>query len=418
MDGLEIDSNLSNRLAEEILQAGKQGLIPYNDAKEISNAILGKNEHLKVSLVIPTKVKAKVKTDLADLSYVRCSNCGKVYNIQIDPSLIKQRRCRICNSPLIPAPIWVIIGNNIPKSSRRITTEEKVKISLSIKEYVPSRRARQLSYPHVDRVIITDKSRPIASLKVIFNNGNEESIRPVQNKGAFRYWLSLLPSESITKPITITAFSYNKGNCSELNLTTNLPGIEKVLFCSNLKILQATIFYKAGHPRTPRATKISVIDRRSNPYTSVSTIEILARYITTNGLVVKTNSILLKKSLSKLNYKEDDMWIALHTISHAFLKSLPLVTGLESRDFGEAISVVSNEIAIYDNSQGGLGGVEGVVDLDNKILSPNYEWSVARSYECPLECTRSCKACLYTDSCYMLNYKLDRRILINLGWQV
>jgi len=142
------------------------------------------------------------------------------------------------------------------------------------------------------------------------------------------------------------------------------------------------------------------------------------RYIRTSGLVIKVDADIIRKVLRELGYSDNDVWVSLHTISHTLIVSLPQIAGLEGSDFGEAISSNTNEIAIYDNSLGGLDGVEGVVNTVDRILVPNYEWSVRDSSRCPLVCTKACKACMFTDSCFMLNRRLDRRILERLGWEL
>ena len=157
-----------------------------------------------------------------------------------------------------------------------------------------------------------------------------------------------------------------------------------------------------------------MLDIRDSPHRG-RVVRIPIRYIKTKGLVIKVDKSVLKPIIKSLGHSESEgLWRALHTMSHSFLVRLPQITGLEGTDFGEALSAKRLEFAVFDNSLGGLGGVEGVIE-GNK-LSQNYEWSVREAYKCPLACIRACKACLYTDSCYMLNWRLDKRILEHLGW--
>lgn len=406
-------NELIKRLAEEIRASGQQGLIPTEDAESIANSLKGQSDDIKVQLVVPAHVLANIRTSLANLSYARCARCGHVYNLNSRPALLNNPRCD-CDGPLVPAPIWSITAKGLPPSNRRLTTSQGIKLVLSIEEYSRARQRLQGTNTP-SKIHIRDKSRPIATLEFKYGPQSHDPI-PIHRSGVFRYWLSLMPSESITKPVTITSFAYSEEDCIEIDPTAGpLRGISKILYCSNLEVLQATLLYRAGHQRTSSSTRVSVIDIHSSPL-SGTFIRIPTRYIWTHGLVIRIDENTIKRALRDAGYKNDNIWTALHTVSHAFLVRLPQITGLEGMDFGEALSTHMKEVAIYDNSMGGLGGVEGVVNLEEQTLTPNYEWSVRDSYNCPLACTRACKACLYTDSCFMLNWRLDRRILERLGW--
>ncbi|MEM0345793.1 MAG: hypothetical protein QW189_07755 [Thermofilaceae archaeon] len=415
------------RLADEINIAGSIGFIPNSDATKIAEALRGKERSIRVVLYEPTQVVARYATSLADLRYVRCTKCGKVYNLgELGADRLKFLKCsnNQCGGQLIPAPVWCISGRSFPSASnRRLTTRpgSGAKLVLSIEDYTKARtlrggvRGSKAGRP--DRVIASDMSRPLSSLKFIYSNNVPHDPRFQIKRENFDYIISSMPMESITKPVTVTAFAYRSGQCTELETTTGkLDGISEILLCKDLEVLQTTVVYKVGHPRSSRHERISVIDMEKNENYNVYQVNLPARYITTVGIVIKIDEARVESSLKKLGYKQgyESEWTALHTISHAFLVNLPRITGLEGNDFGEAIDTSNKEIAVFDNSVGGLGGVEGVVF--SGALAPNYEWAVRDSHKCPLACMRACKACLYTDSCFMLNWRLDRRIIKELGW--
>ena len=404
---------LIRRLAEEIKASGQQRLIPSEDADNIANALLGLPSAVRVQLIIPGQVTANIRTRLANLSYARCARCGRVYNLNTSPELLRNPRCS-CGGPLVAAPLWAITTRGVPPANRRVMTTQGIRLTISVEEYSRVRvRSRSTHVP--THIYIADRSRPIATLKFRYGSQTHEPT-PVHRSGVFRYWLSLMPSESITKPVTITAFAYKESECIKVDTTAGpLPGISRIMYCNNLEIIQATLLYRAGHQRSSSGARVAVLDMQSSPI-SGTIVRVPTRYIRTRGLVVRIDEESVKDVLRELEYRDDDIWIALHTISHAFLVNLPQMTGLEGLNFGEAISTNMKEVAVYDNSLGGLGGVEGIVDKSNGILVPNYEWSVRESYNCPLACTKACKACLFTDSCFMLNWRLDRRILERLGW--
>lgn len=415
MSSFTPSQKLIRKLAEEIRASGQQRLIPSEDAEDIADALLGHHSTIRVQLFVPSQVTTSTRTQLANLSYARCAKCGRVHNLNAHPDLLRNPRCISCGGPLVPAPIWAITARGTPYRNRKITTIQGIRLMISVEEYSRVRvRFQGASVPTYIR--IRDRSRPIATLEFIYGSRVVEPIA-LHRASAFRYLLSLMPSESITKPVTITTFAYEAPDCVKINTTTGpLSGISEILYCNNLEVIQATLLYRAGHQRTSSGTRVAVLDMQQSPISGTPVIRVPSRYIRTRGLIVKIDESSVKDVLRDLGYREDDMWIALHTISHAFLVNLPQITGLEGIDFGEAISTNSNEVAIFDNSLGGLGGVEGIVDTTNKVLVPNYEWSVRDSYKCPLACTRACKACLFTDSCFMLNWRLDRRILERLGW--
>lgn len=407
---------LIRRLAEEIRASGQQGLVPPDDAENIANALLGRHSNVRVQLFVPSQVTTNVRTQLADLSYARCTNCGRVYDLNSRPDLLKNPRCSKCGGSLVATPLWTITGRGVPFFNRRITSTQGIRIVLSVEEYSRARvstRGPQLP----TQILIRDRSRPIATLEFRYGSSSHQP-DAIHRSRIFIYQLSLMPSESITKPVTITAFAYRESGCMEIGTTMGpFHGISKIFYCSDLEILQATLLYRAGHQRSSSGARVSVLDIQQSPVSGVSIVRVPARYIRTRGLVVKIDEESVRSVLEELGYRNSDMWIALHTVSHAFLVNLPQITGLEGIDFGEAISTNTNEIAVYDNSLGGLGGVEGIVDVANRVLDPNYEVSVRESYDCPLACTKACKACLFTDSCFMLNWRLDRRILERLGWR-
>ncbi len=422
--------DIVRRLAKEILLAGGS-LIPEDFAERIARALEGTGAHNIVELAFPRSVNVSLRTELADLRYVRCSKCGKVYDLETNPHLTLSLKCQSCRSSLVPAPIWAITSQNLPIRPQ-ITPQDNIKIVFSVEDY-----SRNAHY-HLQRIPpgepptnirIRDRARPVATLAFDYRRHKytDPNVRMALRERIFVYMLSLMPSESVSKPVSITAFSYNEESAFPVKLSVGgLGGVEEVLFCRDLEVLQATVGYYAGNPRAGTRSRVFIEEAVPSPYSGASVTRLFVRYIRTQGLVVRVDENALNNALENLgmrrgNTRNDNKyrWRALHTLSHAFLVSLPQVVGLEGTDFGEALSVANNEIAVYDNAPGGLGGIEGVVqsyDSQELFLDPNYEMRIREAADCALECIKACKACLYTDSCYMLNWNLDRRILIEMGW--
>jgi|GEM_PF-3271679 len=407
-----VPRSLLQRLAEEIQHAGSTAkLIPDNVAEDISNSLLTENhDKVKVYLKAPRKISATLSSDLATLDWGVCSGSRDLE--ELTPIKVAQPYCRD-GSYIIPAPVWVVTIT-APRIQTIFTSQPNFKIIKGMSDVINS-----ISKLRKMKVVMLDRSRPISTLKFQIE-GNIEDPKPVITQSAvMSHVITLTPSESITKPITISAFSYDK-DCIEIETADELKGIKKLMFCKNLKIIQATIGYRAGHPKAGNKRRVMVFDASFEG--SKEIFNIYVRYLETPGIVGKINDDHVRQAIQALSPSSTEdginkkMWTALHTISHAFLVNLPSTTGLNSQDFAEALSIVHREFAVYDNSPGGLGGVEGVVNPRVRMLDPNFELKLRAAHHCPLNCTRACKACLYTDSCYMLNWNLDRRILVKLGW--
>jgi len=410
-----IPTPLIKRLAEEIQHAGSDaGLLPPDVAEGISVALLkGNMSGVKVHLKTPRKVSATLSSDLATLDYGMCSKSGKV--IELTPQKIAKPYCED-GSYIIPAPVWVVTSSS-PNIQPMTTSQPNFKVVKGLSDVV--RNDNKLKNM---KIKILDKSRPVATLKFEVNGNLEDPLPVITQSAVMRHMITLTPSESITKPVTISAFSYDGSDCITIEPAEELAGIEQLIFCRNLKIIQATLGYRAGHPKSGSRSRIMVFDGAFED--SEEVYNIYVRYIEAPGIVGRIDEDKVKLAIKSLNprIREESIskkiWTALHTMSHAFLVNLPPATGLNSQDFAEALSMVHGEFAVYDNSPGGLGGIEGVVNTDLGMLDPNFEMKIRSSHVCPLDCTKACKACFYTDSCFMLNWNLDRRIIAQLGWGI
>jgi len=412
-----IPRSLIKRLAEEIKHAGTDaGLLPPRVAETISEALLKRDSSkVKVSLQVPQKVSATLSSNLATLDYGMCSKSGKV--VKLTPEVLKWPFCKD-GSYIVPAPVWVVASSS-PTIQTMTTSSPSFKIVKGLGD-----TGTGIPRHKIDKVRITlNRARPIATLKFEIDGNVQEPRTVITQSAVMRHVITLAPSESITKPVTISAFSYNNSDCIELEPAgQSLRGIERLIFCKKLKVIQATVGYKAGHPKSGNRSRIMVFHSRKVGSSDIFSIYV--RYIEVPGIVGKINEDDVIRAIKSLNpnIREETLdkkiWTTLHTISHAFLVNLPPATGLNSYDFAEALSRVHGEFAVYDNSPGGLGGIEGVVNKDLGMLEPNFEMKVRNSHVCPLDCTKACKACLYTDSCFMLNWSLDRRIITQLEWGI
>ena len=342
--------NVVVRLADEIENAGRQNLLPDRIAHEICEILKNRSASAQVELAVPKKIYCSSFTDNVRTHLVRCRACGAIADITNNRSIIARPRCPYCGGETVPAPVWVIMTD--PQTQLVLTEDNRMPFILSIEDY-----AQMWRLGSVRRCYISDRSRPIAGLRIDTTQGSRQEIRPATRYGTFRYVLSMTPTEGMVRPISITAFAYEEERCESVSLMgEELDGVEDVLFCRELEVLQVTPAYRIGHPSFSSSYRVPVI-----------------------------------------SYNRES----------------------EGACFSEALSVPQSEIAVFDNSPGGLGGAEGVLFTSGSALylNPNFELFVRRAWDCPLACLRACKACLFTDSCYMLNWQLDRRVLMNLGWR-
>jgi hypothetical protein len=397
---------LFNRLADEFEQAGASNLIPPNDANAIAESLRGRGRAGRSSarIYIPSVVECKLSNELQSFEYFRCNKCHKVENLKEQPVYLSNFKCR-CGGSLIPAPIWVITAAQDWAPPIYIEVGAR-----NIAFTLPITSVHQ----RAQGVVVNDKARPLQTMEVVVGESRSENLRTITRRGSNTYLVDFSPTEAITKPVSITAF--NAREQKPIEVPEKLPGVKGIFFSEKLEVLQATAGFRVGHSNVSNRSKRFVFELRSEDGSKV--YKLYGRYLVTKGIIVEADKDAILSVCGALRSAyENAVFTALHTISHCFLSPLPRITGLEGGDFAEALSSKNWMIAVYDNCPGGLGGVEGLID-DGGRLKPNYYFAVREQVNCPLACYKACKACLFSDSCFMLNWNLDRRILRALGWGV
>ncbi|MEN3058282.1 MAG: hypothetical protein ABC579_03280 [Candidatus Methanosuratincola petrocarbonis] len=369
-------------LADEIEIAMDSGLLPRDYLADFAR----KN---KVDLVIPLAVSLSTYNELLDLSVTYCVRCGKVHR----SGGRADERCSSCRAPLICAPIWYISSD---RNKKTLYTSSNQRLNQSLNSRSVKNRMGISS--DIKEIRITDYSRPTVSLHAK-TDGGLKRISPVVREGYYEFKIGN-PSEEGTKPITFTVFDSEQSDSRELDPKA-FPGIKGLKYCKGITVLQATVGYRAGNPTGKKSEKVFVFDYKDGRYT------LFCRLLKTDGLVIEVDDSAIKdNNLSK--------WQAYHTISHAFLTPAPMVSGLDSYSFAEAIMASKGRVAVFDNVEGGVGGISGI--FSDTHSTDEYFYYVRQKVLCQNECFSSCKACLFTDSCYMLNFNLNRHVLQKLGW--
>jgi hypothetical protein len=130
----------------------------------------------------------------------------------------------------------------------------------------------------------------------------------------------------------------------------------------------------------------------------------------TRGLLLKLNIEKVRQAAEaaeELGFPVADEYTVAHSISHAAIKAVVRISGLSYAEFGEALlesadSAVA-EVLVYDNSPGGVGGVETIPNALAEF--PSYLKEGAS--RCPRLCRSACRACLYVENCTSLNFNLS-----------
>ena len=311
------------------------------------------------------------------LEFFWCKSCGAI--IHTTSSRGVPDKCPECGGRLLQAPLFALFPRQTPKTA----PPEPLRPIVS----KPSR--------HI-RLIQENYMRPLRSLKLKRGSQIQRVFGP---RGVVPFAPVLSPTESLTKPLSISVFDYSDAEVVEVEVPEEFKGIEGLFLLRNVRVLQVTLGIMIGHPRTSKRKRILkvMLDDQGRPL-------LPSRVLSTVGLLIRVKRSIIEK------LDRNARLPLLHTLSHLFLVNIPLLSGLDAPEFGEAWDVEEGEVLVYDNVQGGIGGVESCVD-GNK-LHPNLIERVISSLLCPLECLRACRACLYSEACYLLNYFLDKEAIV------
>lgn len=410
-------SRLGDMLVREIKEL-RQRYSNLSPLEELERRLL---THQKIKFISPNTVECNFTTDSANLEWLHCRNCGKIINVNnviraTNKINIKDKKINCaCGKEVEQAYVYII------------DPQEPIRVPINAEIISPLKDSTK-SYCRIlndyKLVIRMDKLRPLASLRYfcpdrkrghekrcghLRENGmcDDGNVSKLPKKGGLGYTLTML-NEDLTKPLSISVYTYAPDGNNLKNLEFSrilLPGVDELIFVKRIIVLQVTLCILAGHPHTPRNRRVCLIYRDRD-----DVILLPYRILTTSGLLIRINKDVLEK------FSEQKCFELLHTLSHTFLSVIPIISGLEAREFGEAINSRDGEVIIYDNAEGSVGGIEGLVsaqeNFDRMIIYAR------ESVRCPLECPHACRGCLYSDACYMLNWRLNRKLLTEeLEWE-
>ena len=406
-------SPLGRKLVNEIRRLASRRRNVYQALMSIANRLESRQG---VEIIIPRLIQCEFQsnrggTTLADLTWFYCRRCGSFINLgeAIRGGHVRNKEvtCPDCGEPVDQAYVYAPFPRSASPHPAGVIVHAF--ISNSIGSWCRLLRR----YKRVKR---TDKMRPLASLRYFCPDPREaqqrgckylqgnictDGIVAMRGRGPLRFAPTAL-TDDITKPLSVAVYEV-VGDKKPVKFSPELlPGIEEISLVKSVRVLQVTLCVLVGYPSCPNSFRIHHL------FIEDGTIILPSRLLTTSGLVIKVKPEIMEKIEELPGQRRGPMEL-LHTLSHAFLSRIPILSGLESAEFGEALDIESGEVLIYDNAQGGIGGVEGLVSSRESINSLLME--ARTSVECPLECPVACKACLFSDSCNMLNWYLDRHLL-------
>lgn len=457
-----VQRSLADKIKDRISETATAELILPRHKSMLIKAI----DEERLDFRVPQTVTARIgRRDDPDYAFdtLRCSHCGRMYSFQ--EAAREGLRCRHCGGrpKLSAAPVFVANFATRPPTPLRFS-EAVRKVSYDwnsnhcIYKQNPTRSGRTVPADFIKGLKESERRRPIDSLcwtcpipdepcdwrdannyctfsKWDRSNNNfrpdrwanTDRIRlvppPSKTKSSFGTFIDryrpVTASEGITKPIRIAIHNYSDQDVIRLRFNEEeLRGISEILFVKKLDVFQFTIALAIGLPY------ISIKKRLVNLFVEESPdgedhLYVLSRRLTTEGIVIRlkadvVQNIAIDWQANRPQMGQEAVLATLyHTVSHAFLKPLPMIAGLDASEFHESFSPKDNEVALYDDSPGGIGGVRTLLEESSKgpILRGDYSAQLLNSLTCQLDCSWSCKACLHTDKCGWINRQLKRDML-------
>jgi len=212
------------------------------------------------------------------------------------------------------------------------------------------------------------------------------------------------PSEGLTRPYVEVVFQEME-RMEDLTERINRGLGARAFsgaFLGRFKVHVLSLFYLIGHSYAPRRNRIPALafDDRS------STLRVAGRSMTTTGLLLRLDPERVSHVIEILKgFVPIDEIAAAHSVAHAAMKAIVMLSGLSYGEFGEAVYADGEqlEVLIYDDSPGGVGGVDAIreclPDFLNRLMQS--------AAPCPRACRTACRACLYVENCGSLNFMLS-----------
>lgn len=406
---------LKDKLLREIERLRVIGLLDASTAGRLKESI----EFDKAEFVVPRKI---ICNFIASQDYrfdqFWCPHCGELYRGP-QPDF----RCRRCGRDINQAYVFAAEFKFKPPAS--------IDPSVALRPLIADRNAFCSRRHRFKRIECSNLERPIESLvwtcpfdDVSCPDASREGGRifctndrylrqrnprvkvrfwtrssPLPIRGLEAHYIPTIPSEGMTKAICASLHYFDRGSAENIAFSKELlPGVDRILFVRDLSVIQFSLCYAVGFPTAPLRKRGVSLNFAGE------SVQVVCRRMKTEGLVIK-----LRQDITRDIEDEERLNAMFHTLSHAFLRPLPALTGLDPTEFFESISPDDNEVAIFDNSPGGLGGISSLVPQGDLAL--NYQYMITQGRLCPLDCYSACRACLFVENCVWINRALRRDML-------
>jgi len=382
--------SLVDKLKDRIRETQEAGLLLPRHASMLTRAVDEETLDFRVPESVTARVVSRTDEEYG-FDIFRCSDCGRMFSFQRAVSI--QLRCDRCpgRPHLSQAPIFAASFRNRPptpipfsEAMQRVTMDWNYNYCI-----YTGTRARQSNmgqaqaqplHDFLKGLIEAEPSRPIDSLCWTCpiperpcdhrddlgyctysrydrdgtnwrpdrwrNSGRVRLVPPpTRTRTTFGTFLDryrpITISEGSTKPIGIAIHTFSEKDADRLGYSEDeLRGVSEVLFVRKLEIFQFTIALAVGLP------SVSIRRRAIRLLTDTSPdgqedIYFLSRRLLTEGIVVRLKTSIRDQIVSEWQGRRPSaqpstlLTTLYHTVSHSFLKPLPMMSGLDASEFSE-----------------------------------------------------------------------------------
>jgi len=361
------------------------------------------------------RVVAKLTPELESFM---CGNCNNFVRGTYFVDGINQFKfiCKECGWNLSQAPVLVRVAGK----------KDKEKEDRKNKPLVCYIKPSKKKCPHcgVDDwlgLTIRDPEQPIGSLYWICKHCKKF----IEQYQVFKQWgggyRPQEPTENLTKGITVSLANVEDSTLKPLNFEGFFNKIfcEGVFYSDDIEVSQVTWGYKLGQYENIR-------------YQTFPNHAYYGRKLTTQGIIIRLKPEVYKECLNYLEelYKEDfdlhkefmqdiehedpemkemqlKRWV-LHTLKHALLVFMPVITGLPNQEFSGSYDLEKNQVIIYDSQEKGIGGCKKLWDDPNNFIDL-LDLLTETIEKC--DCRNKCPKCILLNTCGEVNQALNRHLL-------
>lgn len=341
-----------------------------------------------------------------------CDNCNNFIRGVGFVRGINQFRfmCPTCGGSLSQAPV-LVKNRDKNKEDRR---------NVPMVNYI---RANKKKCPHCQTedwlgLTVRDPEQPMGSLHWICKHC-KGIVGPLET---FKYgYKPQEPTENLTKGVTVSLANVEDSTLREVKFEgfLNRKLCEGVFYSDEIHVSQVTWGYKLGQ-------------YENSLYKTFPNNSYYGRQVETQGIIVKLNPLIYTECLAYLRelYKENPelyeefmqdieseepglrdiqlkRWV-LHTLKHSLLVFMPIITGLPNQEFSGSYDLEKNQVIIYDNQEGGIGGCKKLCDDPNNFLDL-LDLLTETLEKC--DCRNKCPKCILLDTCGEVNQALNRHLL-------